>query len=116
MLSFFSFSTFWLIAFCSTQTAQQDTDSDLDTYNHRLEPSQESLPPHPSRFDSSTPTFTEYQTTVKDAYPAWSVEREAPLSKEEIEDVFLDLTHKFGFQRDSMRNMVCIYFLFGKKF
>lgn len=28
-----------------------------------------------------------------------------PLSKEEIEDIFLDLTSKFGFQRDSMRNM-----------
>ena len=25
----------------------------------------------------------------------------------EIEDIFLDLTQKFGFQRDSMRNMVC---------
>lgn len=25
---------------------------------------------------------------------------------EEIEDIFLDLTQKFGFQRDSMRNMV----------
>jgi 1,3-beta-glucan synthase len=100
------------MAFCSTQTAQQDTDSDLDTYNHRLEPSQESLPPHPSRFDSSTPTFTEFQGPGKDAYPAWSVEREAPLSKDEIEDVFLDLTHKFGFQRDSMRNMVCTCVLF----
>jgi hypothetical protein len=29
-----------------------------------------------------------------------------PLSKEEIEDIFLDLQQKFGFQRDSMRNMV----------
>ena len=28
-----------------------------------------------------------------------------PLSKEEIEDIFLDLDAKFGFQRDSMRNM-----------
>lgn len=89
-----------------TQTAQQDTDSDPDIYHHRPEPSQESLPAHPSRFDSSTPTFQEYSAPVKDAYPAWSVEREAPLSKEEIEDVFLDLTQKFGFQRDSMRNMV----------
>lgn len=25
---------------------------------------------------------------------------------EEIEDIFLDLTYKFGFQKDSMRNMV----------
>lgn len=28
------------------------------------------------------------------------------MSTEEIEDIFLDLTQKFGFQRDSMRNMV----------
>lgn len=43
---------------------------------------------------------------AREAYPAWSAERQIPLSKEEIEDVFLDLTQKFGFQRDSMRNMV----------
>ena len=42
----------------------------------------------------------------REAYPAWSPERQIPLSKEEIEDIFLDLTQKFGFQRDSMRNMV----------
>ena len=39
-------------------------------------------------------------------YPAWSVERQIPMSTEEIEDIFLDLTQKFGFQRDSMRNTV----------
>ncbi len=44
---------------------------------------------------------------ARESYPAWSVEQGVPLSKEEIEDVFLDLTQKFGFQRDSMRNMVC---------
>lgn len=41
-------------------------------------------------------------------YPAWSPDRQIPISMEEIEDIFLDLTQKFGFQRDSMRNMVCI--------
>jgi 1,3-beta-glucan synthase len=40
-------------------------------------------------------------------YPAWSPDRQIPISMEEIEDIFLDLTQKFGFQRDSMRNMVC---------
>lgn len=40
-------------------------------------------------------------------YPAWSSERQIPISTEEIEDIFLDLTYKFGFQKDSMRNMVC---------
>ena len=39
-------------------------------------------------------------------YPAWSPDRHIPISMEEIEDIFLDLTQKFGFQRDSMRNMV----------
>lgn len=39
-------------------------------------------------------------------YPAWSSKRQIPMSTEEIEDIFLDLTQKFGFQRDSMRNMV----------
>jgi 1,3-beta-glucan synthase len=39
-------------------------------------------------------------------YPAWSADRQIPMSMEEIEDIFLDLTQKFGFQRDSMRNMV----------
>jgi len=46
---------------------------------------------------------------VREAYPAWSTERQIPLSKEEIEDIFLDLTQKFGFQRDSMRNMVRLF-------
>lgn len=30
------------------------------------------------------------------------------MSAEEIEDIFLDLAQKFGFQRDSMRNMVSL--------
>ncbi|KAI0030827.1 1-3-beta-glucan synthase [Vararia minispora EC-137] len=37
-------------------------------------------------------------------YPAWSSANNVPISYEEIEDIFLDLTQKFGFQRDSMRN------------
>ncbi|EEB98831.1 hypothetical protein MPER_01597, partial [Moniliophthora perniciosa FA553] len=37
--------------------------------------------------------------------PAWSQDRQIPMSTEEIEDVFIDLQQKFGFQRDSMRNM-----------
>ncbi|OAA73747.1 1,3-beta-glucan synthase component GLS1 [Cordyceps fumosorosea ARSEF 2679] len=41
----------------------------------------------------------------KEPYPAWTSDAQIPLSKEEIEDIFLDLTSKFGFQRDSMRNM-----------
>ncbi|KAK5082123.1 1,3-beta-D-glucan synthase [Lithohypha guttulata] len=41
----------------------------------------------------------------REPYPAWSSDAQIPLSKEELEDIFLDLTAKFGFQRDSMRNM-----------
>ncbi|KAJ4387933.1 1,3-beta-D-glucan synthase [Gnomoniopsis smithogilvyi] len=41
----------------------------------------------------------------REPYPAWTSDAQIPLSKEEIEDIFLDLTNKFGFQRDSMRNM-----------
>ena len=33
------------------------------------------------------------------------------MSAEEIEDIFLDLAQKFGFQKDSMRNMVCSFFI-----
>lgn len=61
--------------------------------------------------ESSTPTFIDHNgVSVREPYPAWSSERQIPLSKEEIEDIFLDLTQKFGFQRDSMRNMVCILY------
>ncbi len=41
----------------------------------------------------------------REPYPAWTAEHQIPLSKEEIEDIFIDLTNKFGFQKDSMRNM-----------
>ena len=40
----------------------------------------------------------------REPYPAWTSDAQIPLSKEEIEEIFLDLTAKFGFQRDSMRN------------
>lgn len=96
----------------SVPKAPQDTDSDVDVYGQRYAPSSESLGPpgggHMGNSDSSTPTFVDY-SGARDAYPAWSSERQIPLSKEEIEDIFLDLTQKFGFQRDSMRNMVSAY-------
>jgi 1,3-beta-glucan synthase len=41
----------------------------------------------------------------REPYPSWTSDGQIPLSKEEIEDIFLDLVNKFGFQRDSMRNM-----------
>ncbi|KAJ7726904.1 1,3-beta-glucan synthase [Mycena metata] len=85
--------------------APHDNDSDGDAYAQRYTTSAESL--HGQRAThASTPTFSEYTAaSAPDAYPAWSADRHIPLSKEEIEDIFLDLTQKFGFQRDSMRNM-----------
>ena len=41
----------------------------------------------------------------REPYPAWTADAQIPMTKEEIEDIFMDLTAKFGFQRDSMRNM-----------
>ena len=61
---------------------------------------------------ASTPTYgMDYINVLpagqrsREPYPAWTSDAQIPLSKEEIEDIFLDLTAKFGFQRDSMRNM-----------
>lgn len=51
--------------------------------------------------------FADSAVSPLEPYPAWSATRQIPMSTEEIEDIFLDLTQKFGFQRDSMRNMVC---------
>lgn len=89
--------------------APQETDSDFDVYGQKYAPSQESLNAQPRQGMSETPTFVDFggqQSNARDQYPAWTTERQIPLSKEEIEDIFLDLTQKFGFQRDSMRNMV----------
>jgi 1,3-beta-glucan synthase len=61
---------------------------------------------------ASTPNYAmDYNNVLpagqrsREPYPAWTSDAQIPLSKEEIEDIFMDLTAKFGFQRDSMRNM-----------
>ncbi|KAF2399780.1 1,3-beta-glucan synthase component FKS1 [Trichodelitschia bisporula] len=41
----------------------------------------------------------------REPYPAWTPEAQIPITKEEIEDIFMDLKAKFGFQGDSVRNM-----------
>ena len=85
--------------------AQPDTDSDVDVYGQKYGPSSESLgPPRVGRSEASTLNFMD--SSHREPYPAWNSERQIPLSKEEIEDIFLDLAQKFGFQKDSMRNMV----------
>lgn len=47
----------------------------------------------------------QFQATSSLPYPAWSADVTVPIKVEHIEDIFIDLTNKFGFQRDSMRNM-----------
>ncbi|KAI1915671.1 1,3-beta-D-glucan synthase [Ophidiomyces ophidiicola] len=60
---------------------------------------------------ASTPVYGDYNNVLppgqrsREPYPAWASDAQIPVSKEEIEDIFLDLVNKFGFQRDSMRNM-----------
>ncbi|KAF7550323.1 hypothetical protein G7Z17_g5807 [Cylindrodendrum hubeiense] len=67
--------------------------------------------PSQNSFGGSSNRTTEYMqhapttSRMREPYPAWSSDNNVPISKEEIEDIFLDLTAKFGFQRDSMRNM-----------
>ncbi|KAF2175059.1 glycosyltransferase family 48 protein [Zopfia rhizophila CBS 207.26] len=41
----------------------------------------------------------------REPYPAWTADAQIPVTKEEVEEIFVSLTAKFGFQRDSMRNM-----------
>lgn len=85
-----------------------DTDSEGGAYGQRYTPSSESLAAPRTALESSTPTILDYGGS-REQYPAWTPDRQIPLSKEEIEDIFLDLTQKFGFQRESMRNMVCAF-------
>ncbi|KIJ53707.1 glycosyltransferase family 48 protein [Sphaerobolus stellatus SS14] len=98
------------------QRRDVDQSSDADAYSQHYAPSSDNLmgsnPPRGVPFadpHASTQTFpSEYTGAYSkpvEPYPAWSNDRQIPLSKEEIEDIFLDLTQKFGFQRDSMRNM-----------
>ena len=47
-----------------------------------------------------------FRSGAVDPFPAWTTERQVPLSTEEIEDTLWDLQTKFGFQRESMRNIV----------
>jgi len=77
---------------------QNNGHHDSDFYNRSFAHSVES---HASM---STP-YPETRLPPAEPYPAWSSHKQIPMSVEEIEDVFLDLAQKFGFQRDSMRNM-----------
>ena len=62
------------------------------------------------RSDSSfsTPIFSEGEYPPifpQIPYPSWTADPDQPISIQQIEDIFIDLSERFGFQRDSMRNM-----------
>ena len=76
--------------------------SDFDYYSRSYVPSPDSH----SRMSTPQP---EARLPSSEPYPAWSSDKQIPMSVEEIEDIFLDLTQKFGFQRDSMRNMASFF-------
>lgn len=61
--------------------------------------------------ETSSATFVEQGGSAgsRQAYPAWSSGHQVPISEGEIEDIFIDLAQKFGFQQDSMRNMVRVH-------
>ena len=86
-------------------TYTRDAESNPDPYGRSYNPSIDS---------HSTATSISPFASLGSAehYPAWSTDRQIPMSAEEIEDIFLDLTQKFGFQRDSMRNMVLPFSLY----
>ncbi|KIJ31382.1 glycosyltransferase family 48 protein, partial [Sphaerobolus stellatus SS14] len=80
---------------------QREPDTESEAENGRPTPTLSR--PFEQEF-STAPAMTDFQTArLREPYPAWSNDRQIPLSKEEIEDIFLDLTQKFGFQKDSMR-------------
>ncbi|CAN3369298.1 1,3-beta-glucan synthase component Gsc2p [Diutina catenulata] len=85
-----------------------------DQYNGtQYTPSQMSYGGDPRSSGASTPIYggqgqydpTQFQMSSNLPYPAWSADPQAPIKVEHIEDIFIDLANKFGFQRDSMRNM-----------
>ncbi|CCF58979.1 hypothetical protein KAFR_0F03830 [Kazachstania africana CBS 2517] len=89
--------------------------SDYSSFNHTplnnqaagfgYTPSQMSYGDH--RSSISTPMYDQNEVSMAfphDPYPAWTADPQAPVSIQQIEDVFIELTDKFGFQRDSMRN------------
>jgi 1,3-beta-glucan synthase len=39
-------------------------------------------------------------------YPAWTRDHTMPITNDEIDAIFVDLTNKFGFQRDNKNNML----------
>ncbi|KAF8344166.1 1,3-beta-glucan synthase [Cantharellus anzutake] len=74
----------------------------LPETNPFFQPSEHSAAPSYDSHSEGPPAFG---SGTVEPYPAWTTERQVPLSTEEIEDTLWDLQTKFGFQRESMRNV-----------
>lgn len=71
-----------------------DTESELDAYAQRYAPSAESLNPG-MRSDASAPTF-DFGHGPREPYPAWTSERQIPLSKEFVHHSLANLLSRLG--------------------
>ncbi|KIM92623.1 hypothetical protein OIDMADRAFT_75771, partial [Oidiodendron maius Zn] len=103
----------------ATDVGYSDDDAQYSSYNtnrmdnqvYRPSSSRNSCSDNRSLRASTPNDGMDYNTVLpaiqrpREPYHAWNSDAHIPLSKEEIEDIFLDLTAKFGFQRDGMRNM-----------
>ncbi|KAG0074287.1 1,3-beta-D-glucan synthase [Linnemannia elongata] len=79
-----------------------------------LENKRSPLPGQTYHYDDPSSTsdghdYDEPNQPSPNPYPAWTIEKQVPLTKEEIEGIMLDLTRKFGFQLDNMHNQFDAY-------
>ncbi|KAF9205277.1 1,3-beta-D-glucan synthase [Haplosporangium sp. Z 27] len=73
-----------------------------------LESKRSPFPGQQYQYGKPSPTdgnnYDEPNLPPPNPFPAWTIEKQVPLTREEIEGIMLDLTRKFGFQNDNMRN------------
>lgn len=81
----------------------------MESSSHKLPPGNMFQGPGSYVPSGISSPYTDYPSNggyqQREPYPAWTAEHQIPLAKEEVEDIFIDLANKFGFQRDNMRNM-----------
>lgn len=80
-----------LLPFQGQRHRDTDTESELDVYGQRYAPSAESLNPGTRMSDISAPTFDYGHGSTREPYPAWTSERQIPLSKEFVHPSLADL-------------------------
>ncbi|KAG0033471.1 1,3-beta-D-glucan synthase [Podila clonocystis] len=75
-----------------------------------LENKRSPVPGQQYQYDTTPPIIgNNYTEKQPNPYPAWTIEKQVPLAMEEIEGIMIDLTRKFGFQQDNMRNQFEAY-------